>query len=376
MIKLSNSKQLGMLAISMFLLTGLAGCNNDSYLNQAKRLSQNAEKLQTVYAEQASDYIESCYRTANHKLILPLSGDPFGQRQQALNDCRDDEVYQKAKQAFIAENAVIANYLAAIGNLAQDENFVLLGNDEKTKLENIINTQVKQRVEETDLISNINAGQAFSGLISFIYKQAAQDYASDDIAGEVITINPDLQRAICYFKLGWNKTYGDSLNDEEKEINTFYENTILQVIQKSNKDFEQTVLNVQNLRQILYKTSPDRGGLLVNYAAYPEIYVYDKQWQNELESLQQKKSALKKYVNVLNEIASGHAALEEASGGYGKGQETYCKGVTLSSSSNVNIMSSSQLKKDSIAPEQIDAYLTRVEKLLSEVQTLQTTSKK
>jgi hypothetical protein len=77
-----------------------------------------------------------------------------------------------------------------------------------------------------------------------------------------------------------------------------------------------------------------------------------------------------------NEIASGHAALEEASGGYGKGQETYCKGVTLSSSSNVNIMSSSQLKKDSIAPEQIDAYLTRVEKLLSEVQTLQTTSKK
>jgi hypothetical protein len=85
---------------------------------------------------------------------------------------------------------------------------------------------------------------------------------------------------------------------------------------------------------------------------------------------------LKKYVNVLNEIASGHAALEEASGGYGKGQETYCKGVTLSSSSNVNIMSSSQLKKDSIAPEQIDAYLTRVEKLLSEVQTLQTTSKK
>ena len=94
MIKLPNSKQLGMLAISIFLLTGLAGCNNDSYLKQAKRLSQGAEKLQTVYSEQASDYIESCYRTANHKLILPLSSDPFSQRQQALNDCRDDEVYQ------------------------------------------------------------------------------------------------------------------------------------------------------------------------------------------------------------------------------------------------------------------------------------------
>jgi hypothetical protein len=324
----SLSKKIGFVFISTWFVSGC----DDAYLTQASKLSNNAQELQSVFEYQATDYIESCYRRANHSLIsTKLGPEAFASRIKAREDCDDDDV-RKARDNFVLQNQIISNYLVAIVNLAKDENFTLFGDDEKAKLENVVNSALVSSTDNSDstesssnLLANINPGKVFSTLVNFIYEASAKSYATDEIKTEVIRINPSFQKSVCYFKLGWQKVYGRQLTFEGEEINKYYENTITQVIQRDRLDFERNTLENQSLRQTLFQTLPNQDDLLTNYTAYPEIYKYDREWQDELDTLQKRKSTLSEYINVLDKIAIAHASLEKASGGKGQGQETYCQ---------------------------------------------------
>lgn len=94
---------------------------------------------------------------------------------------------------------------------------------------------------------------------------------------------------------------------------------------KDSTEFDEAALNVQKLRQVLgYNPNPNQQDLPTTYAAQPGIYAYDREWQTDLNSLEQKRSSLNTYIQILETIGNGHAALDQASGGEGKGQETYC----------------------------------------------------
>lgn len=310
------SKKIGFVLISAFLVTG---CKN-AFLNQANKLSNNAQELQSVYENQANDYIESCYRRANHTLILTeLGSESFAGRIEDRKACSDSDV-AKAKDNFILQNKIISSYLIAIANLSKEENFTLFGADEETKLENLVNEFVP-----ASNLGGIQPGQVFSTLVNFIFEAAAKDYAAEEIKTEVIRINPSFQKSVCYFKSTWQKIYERQLTFEEDKINSYYQNTINQVIQRDRLDFERNTLENENLRQELFQKDPDEGNLLTNYVGYPEVYEYDQGWQDELNALQGRRSALAQYINVLDKISAAHASLEEASGGKGQGQETFCK---------------------------------------------------
>ncbi len=319
------SKKIGFIFISCLLISGCD--DSDSYLNQASKLSNNAQELQSVFESQATDYIESCYRRANHKLIYTnLGPSAFTERKEAIEGC-DGEEQRKARDSFVLQNKIISNYLIAIANLAKDENFTLFGSDEKEKVEKLVNRLIAPNESSDSSSSNestsntFNPGKVFSTLVNFIFEASAKGYATDKIKTEVIRINNDFQHSICYFKLGWRKAYGRQLDFEEDQINDYYENTITQVIQRGRLDFERNTLENQSLRQALFQKPPTEDDLLTNYTAYPEVYEYDQEWQSKLDALQKRKSTLSEYINVLDKIAVAHASLEKASGGEGKGQE-------------------------------------------------------
>ena len=333
LISLINSKKISIgIAISSLLIIGC----QDSYLNQATKLSENSVKLEELFDQQANDYVESCFRRADYTLILPQAENIFEERQKNRDAC--NEIIVQNKSLFIAQNKIISTYLQAIGNLAKDDNFILLGEDEKTKLTRIINTGsslIGENISDTSASElGSQSSSVFSQIINFIFEKSAKDFAANEIKTEVEQINEPFQKSICYFKKGWERLYTETLNQEENNLNSYYNNTIIQVVTKGSNEFDDTALNIQRLRQILgYDPSPKQENLPTQYAAYPEIYPYDQEWQSDLNSLDHKRSSLNTYVQILETIANTHAALEKASGGEGKGQETYCPSENSDSNS-------------------------------------------
>lgn len=353
-------KKIGFAFTCILLITGC----DDAYLKQASKLSDHAQELQSVFEHQATDYVESCYRQANHQLISPeklvfteqqlADSGAFKLRQDAIRNCNDDsQEVNQARNNFVLQNQVISNYLLAIANLAQDENFVLLGQDEKAKLDSVFkNSGISNASGSSDFLANINPAKAFSTLVNFIYEASAKDYATDELKTEVVRINPSLQNSICYFKSGWQKAYGRQLEFEADLINSYYENTIRQVVQRDRLDFERSTLENQNLRQSLFQTSVSEDNLLTNYVAYPKIYQYDQEWQNKLDALQKRKSTLSEYIEVLDKIAQAHASLAKASGAE---QPTYCQ----------------QPDSPQVKLQDIDAYLDEIGDNLKAIKSLE-----
>lgn len=110
MFKIVNIIKSKRIPISIMLSSFLMiGCQ-DSYLNQAKKLSENSAKLEELFNQQANDYIESCFRKADYTLIKPRDANIFNDREKNRADCNDGKREQR-KSFFIAQNKIFSTYL-------------------------------------------------------------------------------------------------------------------------------------------------------------------------------------------------------------------------------------------------------------------------
>jgi hypothetical protein len=292
----------------------LAGGCEDNLLNQARQLSSISQDLKASFSALANDYVTTCFRRASYGLFVTNpKQDPFVIRKILTEPC-NKQTLEDTKQVFIFENKIISSYLDAFGTLARGENFSF--DVEVGKINDTIKKQTGQDLKA------YNRG-VFNQLLSFILKASTQQIAAKEIKNQVKIINPSFQVAICDFKNTFRESYKAKLDAEKGSFDDYYKKTIIIMIQRSRNESQVNALNIQRLRQRMYGDTPSKDKLPTEFAALPEVYQFDKQWREEEISHRTRYQALNKYVEILDTIASGHAALDKAAGGQGLNQGTF-----------------------------------------------------
>lgn len=359
---LSTKKSLGMFLVISCLASGC----EDNLLNQARQVSATSQQLNASFPALADDYVETCIRKSSYQIIVTNPEEDFDTlRRQQIKSC-NNPTNEEAKQAFIFENKIISSYLGALGALASGDNFSF--DTEVSQIDALIKKQTGE-----DLATY--KGGVFSHLLSFILKSSTQQIAADEIKAQVKKLNPSFQSAICNFKDTFQEAYKANLNAEKAALDDYYRTTIRIMIQRSRNEFEVNALNIQKLRQVLYRETPSKDRLPIEFAALPEVYEFDNQWREEDKSHQIHYLALNKYVQILDTIASAHAALDLAAGGQGLNQGTFdedCNPPKISQA-KVPITDDNMLQSSVSTKAQLKlakAYLDRLETEIKELQDL------
>ena len=295
-----------------------SGCNNN-LLNQAKSLSENSKSLKESFNILASDYVESCYRRANYGLLTTdISQDVFKQKNLLLKACNTTLEGSKStsvetKVLFVIQNTIISNYLDAIASISRDETFSF--GQEAGKIKGVF--------EKAGLPLSEAKGTAFTAVVGFILKSITQNIASNSLKKEVPKVNLPLQKSICFLKKDFDNVYRRALNQEQKQLDEYYKSTIIIMLKRSRNEFELESLNIQKLRKNLYNEPPSKTQLLVQFSALPEVYHFYDEWRNKQVILRQRYDALDQYLDILDTIGSGHAALDKAAKGEGLDQAKF-----------------------------------------------------
>jgi|GEM_PF-5562804 len=358
-----HKKTLGMFLVISCLASGC----EDKLLNQARQVSATSQQLNESFPALANDYVETCFRTSYYQIIVTNPSKDFDiLRQEKIKSCTKP-TKEEAKQAFIFENKIIATYLGALGALAGVDNFSF-----DTEVSQI-NVLIKNQTGE-DLTTY--KGGVFSQLLSFILKSSTEKMAADEIKAQVKKLNPSFQSAICNFKNTFQEAYKANLDAEKEALDDYYRTTIKIMIQRSRNEFEVNALNVQSLRQVLYGETPSKVRLPIEFAALPAVYEFDKQWREEDRSHQIHYLALNKYVQILDTIASAHAALDLAAGGQGLNQGTFdkeCNPPKLSQAKVKRLFGTDDdmLKSSVSTKAQLKSAKTYLDRLETEIKELQ-----
>jgi hypothetical protein len=305
---LSQNKTLGFFLVLPFLISG---CDS-KLLNQTRQVSVISQQLKSSFPVLANDYVKTCYRRASYGLILTNPNqDPFSERKELEKLCSAKE---EVKQAYIYQNEIISSYLDALGTLARAENFSF--DVEVSKINDLFKKQFGEDLQKYN-------GGIFNKLLLVILKTSTQQIASKEIKIQVTKLNPDFQKSVCIFKNNFREIYKTQLDYEKENLDEYYTKTIKLMIQRSRNEFQLNGLNIQRLRQILYRETPSKDKLPIEFAALPEVYQFDSQWREKETSHQIHYQALNTYIEILNSIASGHAALDKLAGGEGLNQGTF-----------------------------------------------------
>ena len=283
-------KKSSFLLLAPLLLT-LGACDSREDLIKVQKFSQLADQAAVkAFPSLASDFYQSCLRTAHYQPLLPDSSERkvVDSRLKDIEECSDpfkaDKDLQSLTPKLIAANNVLAAYMTGLGKLASDE--VVDYSPELEGLEAQLG-QLPGLEKQTELV------EGSLGIANLLFRAATDGYRREQLQEIIVSSDPYIQE----FAEGMKQIFADEyigfwLRNEESKVDNYY------------ALYQQNLLNNQ--------TPGDSPTLTV------ALLQLDNQWQKARERVAEKKSLGQSYIGLIDTIASNHQSLSKM---YGAGQE-------------------------------------------------------
>ncbi|WP_375500260.1 hypothetical protein [uncultured Nostoc sp.] len=280
----TKETSLTLLAVTFFLVScGTTGAD----IKAAQELAKLRGQAITIFPEMANDVYQSCRRTAELSL-LNIPTENFGEidkdRKGAREICKGNPA--AASQSLNDVNALILDYLDALGKLASDN--IINYDKNLDEINNSLRSLPGLTQEEQK-----NAVDAGTEIAKFLFRIATEAYRRDQLKSVIIGTNDYLQTLSTALEKAVTKGYINGvLENEQAALDNYY------------RYYLGRILSAPQTESVSAQTTTE--------------HTFDQDWKKANSSIEAKKDFAKDYLFLLKNIAADHQKLK---GMYVTGEE-------------------------------------------------------
>jgi hypothetical protein len=265
----------GVLLAGAFSALLMAGCGDTPEIVATQKYAKMQEQAADVFPRIASDYYDSCIRTAGYTL---LSDPPKVLNEKRLRtEMMCDLVAKEAKKAVSDTNALIIGYLTSLGNLAKGE-------------------AVEYKPQIDDITKSLNTLPGLNG----------------DQSGQAVDAGASLARFLLKIVAsGYQKQQlGQSITNNDEQLQVLVKALSIVV----GQDYVSRMLKTERLALDSYYSLPigiakaqPRKSSLDEYVEY----TLNSAWLEKQGIIRDKQAVAEKYINLLKQISCDHSKLKD-----------------------------------------------------------------